>query len=77
MSKKDPYGPRRRNTKPLPRASLPPPATSEPEPVWDKAAETKEKCCRCADCELCGGTGLVTRKVAQDYQVQKKERGDT
>ena len=69
---RDPYQPKRRQTKPLPRASLPPPASSVPDLVnareWDPDAQTLEECPRCKHCPLCEGKLLVSQEVAKKYR---------
>lgn len=64
----DPYGPKRRNTARIPRASLPPTEGSVPDLAaehWDPEAVTLEKCPVCAACVICLGKGMVTGDVAK------------
>lgn len=70
---KDPYGPKRRITQPLPRASLPPTEGSTPDLAdshWDPEALTQSECPACKSCSLCGGTGMVSCDVAAAYRKQ-------
>jgi len=76
----DPYGPKRRQTNPLPRVELPPTEGSVPDLAdkhWDPNALTMEECPCCRACSLCRGNRLVPQEIAQAYREQMKdEEGD-
>lgn len=71
---KDPYGPKRRQTNPLPRVQLPPTEGSVPDLAekWDPDALTMEECPCCRACSLCGGQRLVPQEIASAYREQMK-----
>jgi len=75
----DPYGPKRRQTKPIPRAELPPAMGSVPdlsEKRWDPTALTMEECPACKTCECCGGQRLVPQEIAAAYRASLAREAD-
>lgn len=75
---KDPYGPRRKQTGRIPRASLPPTEGSVPDLAekWDPDALTMEECPCCRACSLCRGQRLVPQEIAAAYREQIKDEED-
>lgn len=68
---KDPYGPKRRQTNPIPRVSLPPTEGSVPD-LAEKLgpdAITLEECPLCRCCSLCAGKGMVPQEIAGAYRA--------
>lgn len=74
----DPYGPKRRQTKPIPRVELPPTEGSAPDlaAAWGPEALTAEVCPCCRACSLCGGKGMVPQEIAAAYREQLRDAPD-